>query len=85
MSSVTVNGTAHREPVPKSLAIPASEDEPEVLKKYRPFLLDAETTATDWIARLELDTITELAQGDLQQTSGSRIKVLVLSGSLRAR
>jgi len=67
-----------------SLAIPAEEDEAVIRNNYRPFLLDTAVAEQDWIAKLELATVTEMAQRDLIKT-GSRLKVLVLYGSLRQR
>jgi len=66
------------------LAISAAEDDPEIRSKYRPFLLDPEVEATDWISQLELDTAISISQADIEKT-GSRLKVLVLYGSLRKR
>jgi len=68
----------------RSLAIPAEEDEIELRTNYRPFLLDPVVAEDDWVARLELATVTEMAQRDLIKT-GSRLKILVLYGSLRQR
>lgn len=68
----------------RSLAIPAAEDEVGVRTNYRPFLLDPVVAEDDWVAKLELATVTEMAQRDLIKT-GSRLKVLVLYGSLRQR
>jgi hypothetical protein len=68
----------------RSLAIPAEEDEIELRTKYRPFILDPVVTEDDWVAKLELATVTEMAQRDFVKT-GQRLKVLVLYGSLRQR
>lgn len=68
----------------RSLAIPTEEEEPEIRTKYRPFLLDDAVAAEDWVAKLELATVTEMAQRDFA-TTGERLKVLVLYGSLRER
>jgi arsenic resistance protein ArsH len=67
-----------------NIAISAAEDDAEIRKKYRPFLLDPEIESTDWISKLELDTVIDIAEKDLEKT-GSRLKVLVLYGSLRKR
>jgi hypothetical protein len=69
-----------------SLAISAAEDDPLVRSQYRPFLLPEGGSAesNDWIKGLELATVTEMAKKDLEST-GERIKVLVLYGSLRGR
>lgn len=67
----------------RSLAIPAEDDDAEVRQRYRPFLLPTtESSATDWVGRLELATVTKLAHEDFERTA-SRLKVLVLYGSLR--
>lgn len=68
----------------RSLAIHPDKDDSNVRCKYRPFLLDAATTESDWISRLELSTVTKMVEEDLK-TTGERIKVLVLTGSLRKR
>lgn len=68
-----------------SLAIPASEEhEADTRAKYRPFLLDDAVAADDWVAKLELATVAEMAQRDIAAT-GQRLRVLVLYGSLRNR
>lgn len=80
-----VNG--HQEthiPTFRSLAIPESEDDAEVRKKYRPFILNAQQQAEDWANGLELDTVLDMAEKDLRLTQ-KRLKVLVLYGSLRKR
>ncbi|CZR51625.1 related to arsenic resistance protein ArsH [Phialocephala subalpina] len=66
------------------LAISESEDDAEIRAKYRPFLLSPETEEKDWISELELDAAISIAEADLAKT-GSRLKVLVLYGSLRKR
>lgn len=68
----------------RSLAIRPEEDDPTSLSKYRPFLLDAAITESDWIGQLELSTVIKMVEEDLKKT-GDRIKVLVLTGSLRKR
>lgn len=72
----------------RTLAIPASDDDPTIRQRYRPFLLPDEIARTDWIAGLELSTALKLAEADLARHGGSRdgrLKVLVLYGSLRQR
>jgi len=68
----------------RSLAISAEDDDPEVRRRYRPYLLPIESESTDWVNTLELATVTKMAYEDLQNTL-SRPKVLVLYGSLRQR
>ena len=53
----------------QSLAIPVEEDEPETVNKYRPFLLDSAVAAEDWVSKLELATVTEMAYNDIAKTS----------------
>ena len=60
------------------------EDEPETANKYRPFVLDSAIAAEDWVSKLELATVTEMAHDDIAKT-GQRLRVLVLYGSLRRR
>lgn len=66
------------------LAISKAADDPEIRAKYRPFLLDPEVEATDWISQLELETAVAMAEVNISRTK-SRLKVLVLYGSLRKR
>lgn len=68
----------------RSLEIPQASDNPKVREKYRPFILSPHITSHDWISKLELSTVTKMAEADLQKT-GERLKVLVLYGSLRQR
>ncbi|KAH7309729.1 flavoprotein-like protein [Stachybotrys elegans] len=66
------------------LAISEDKDDPVIRAKYRPFILGPEDAANDWVAQLELDTVTAMAQENIIKT-GSRLKILVLYGSLRSR
>lgn len=68
----------------RSLAITPDEDDPDIREKYRPFLLAEDVQTTDWVSQLELATAAKMAHEDYQRT-GSRLKVLVLYGSLRKR
>jgi arsenical resistance protein ArsH len=67
-----------------SLAISSEEDNLDVRSTYRPFLLANNIQLDDWISRLELATVTKMAAEEIE-TSGTRLKVLVLYGSLRKR
>ncbi|KAL4805152.1 flavoprotein-like protein [Aspergillus unguis] len=67
----------------KTLAIPTPEDDAEIRLKYRPFLRDSDSPL-DWIKDLELTSVLDMAEKDLAATK-SRLKVLVLYGSLRRR
>lgn len=67
-----------------TLAIPACEDDAQIRLRYRPFLLGSEIENTDWISELELDEAMNIARQNIEST-GSRLKVLVLYGSLRKR
>lgn len=66
------------------LCISEQDDDAEVRSKYRPFLLEPEVESKDWISELELETVVSMAEADLAKT-GSRLKVLILYGSLRKR
>jgi arsenical resistance protein ArsH len=68
----------------KYLAIPEAEDNPEIRNNYRSFLLPEDVEAKDWISELELESVVRVAEKDLAR-SQSRLKVLVLYGSLRQR
>ena len=67
----------------RTLAIPENSDDPQIRKKYRPFILEEEARQ-DWIDDLELDAVLNMAERDLQKTK-ERLKVMVLYGSLRRR
>jgi len=68
-----------------SLAIPASEDDTEVRKKYRPFLLDAVDAEQDWIAQLELSTALKMVDSQILKRGEDRLRIVVLHGSMRQR
>lgn len=67
------------------LQITDHRDDAVIRDKYRPFLLDERVAASDWISKLELDTVEDMVRADLAATNGDRLRVLVLYGSLRAR
>ena len=69
----------------RSFAIPLSNDELILREKYRPFLLDDDTTKTDWIAKLELNTALKMVDIEMLKKGDERLRVLVLYGSLRER
>ncbi|KAK9371667.1 flavoprotein-like protein [Lipomyces chichibuensis] len=69
----------------RTFAIPAMEDDSDIRKEYRPFLLDDEIANNDWVANLELSTALKLVGQDMKRTEGNRLKVLVLYGSMRSR
>ncbi|RDW80150.1 arsenic resistance protein ArsH [Coleophoma cylindrospora] len=66
------------------LALSRLEDEQENRSRYRPFLLESSIESRDWISKLELETTISMAEKDLAVTK-TRLKVLVLYGSLRKR
>lgn len=68
----------------RSLSIPVESDHSDLRRRYRPFLLDERTQATDWVSRLELSTVTKMAEEEIKKT-GQRLQILVLYGSLRER
>jgi len=69
----------------RSLAIPAQEDDPAIRAAYRPFLLPDEFQADDWIAKLELSTVSKLVESEILLKKQDRLRILVLYGSLRSR
>ncbi|KAK5011725.1 hypothetical protein LTR28_006679 [Elasticomyces elasticus] len=68
-----------------TLAITASEDAAYIRQTYRPFLLDDETTRTDWVSRLELSTALKMMEEGLRKAGGGRLNVLVIFGSCDVR
>jgi arsenic resistance protein ArsH len=67
----------------RTLALSPSEDSPDIRQKYRPFILDDNSTE-DWVNELDLATAADMAENNLRVTN-QRLKVLVLYGSLRKR
>ncbi|CAG8906035.1 unnamed protein product [Penicillium egyptiacum] len=67
----------------RTLALSPSEDSPDIRHKYRPFILDDNSTE-DWVNKLDLATAADMAEDNLRVTN-ERLKVLVLYGSLRKR
>ncbi|KAA8913860.1 arsenic resistance protein-like protein ArsH [Sphaerosporella brunnea] len=55
-------------------------DDPAIDAQYRPFLLPTEIRSSDWVSKLELDSVSALAS-----TATPRLKFLVLYGSQRQR
>lgn len=68
-----------------SLAIPASEDDVEIRKNYRPFLTDAQNAEQDWVAQLELSTALKMVDTQILKRGEDRLRVVVLHGSMRQR
>jgi len=68
-----------------SIAISENDDDLEVRRRYRPFLLDPKIAQKDWVASLELSTAFKVVEQGLCASSNDRLKVLVLYGSLRQR
>ena len=71
--------------VRRSLAIQESDDDPEIRREYRPFLLAEDVAKSDWIGNLEMSTAMKMAYEEIYRTKGGRLRVLVLHGSLRER
>ncbi|KAK3905601.1 flavoprotein-like protein [Staphylotrichum tortipilum] len=67
----------------RSFAI--QDDDLELRKRYRPFLLDDEISNSDWIMKLELATAAKMVQTEILDQGKERLRVLVLYGSLRGR
>jgi arsenic resistance protein ArsH len=68
-----------------SLAIASSDDDTNIRKSYRPFLLDGEEEQNDWVAQLELSTALKMVQTQIVERGADRLRVVVLHGSLRQR
>jgi arsenical resistance protein ArsH len=67
-----------------SSSLSTSPEEERTSQKYQPFLLDEHIISSDWISRLELTTVSEMAHND-RVTAGKPLRILVLYGSLRTR
>ncbi|KAH8195830.1 hypothetical protein TruAng_010000 [Truncatella angustata] len=80
----TLNSSGQIHQPSTHLPISEAADDPIIRAKYRPFLRLPQNGIDDWIVNLELETATTMAFENLERT-GSRLKVLVLYGSLRKR
>lgn len=69
----------------QTFAISQSQDDLEVRRKYRPFLLDGETSSSDWVSQLELSTAMKMVESQILKGGQDRLRVLVLYGSMRNR
>jgi arsenic resistance protein ArsH len=83
---MTSNGAIPPNSLPSrmNLQITEGQDDAAIRSKYRPFLLDERVAQSDWISKLELDSVEDMVQADLA-ANGERLRVLVIYGSLRAR
>ncbi|XPS77456.1 hypothetical protein M3J09_009482 [Ascochyta lentis] len=69
----------------RTFAIPQSQDDAETRERYRPFILDEETSNSDWVSQLELSTILKMVESQIINNKQDRLRVLVLHGSMRNR
>ncbi|SPO05321.1 related to arsenic resistance protein ArsH [Cephalotrichum gorgonifer] len=69
----------------RSLAIPPENDEADIRARYRPFLLSDAHAADDWVSTLELSTALAMTQTKILDLGEDRLRILVLTGSLRER
>lgn len=69
----------------RSLALEFDQDDTEIRKQYRPFLVDGDLSTDDWISQLELSTAIKMVQSEILDQGLDRIRILVLYGSLRSR
>ncbi|KAK4641650.1 hypothetical protein QC761_512560 [Podospora bellae-mahoneyi] len=69
----------------KSFAIRPCDEDQDIRKRYRPFLLSDEISESDWVSKLELATAAKMVDTELLVQNKDRLKILVLYGSLRAR
>lgn len=69
----------------RSLALKFDQDDTEIRKQYRPFLVDGDLSTDDWISQLELSTAIKMVQSEILDQGLDRIRILVLYGSLRSR
>lgn len=68
-----------------SFAILSENDEADVRTRYRPFLLPDTHVANDWVATLELSTALAMVHNNILDRGADRLRILVLTGSLRER
>ncbi|KAH7111820.1 flavoprotein-like protein [Dendryphion nanum] len=68
-----------------SFAISSSQDDPQIRKTYRPFLLEDAYSSHDWVSQLELNTVLKMVDIQVLKSGGERLKILVLHGSMRKR
>ena len=69
----------------RSFAMSKFQDDVEIRERYRPFLLDEEISASDWISQLELTTALKMVEDQILNNGQERLRVLVLHGSMRSR
>lgn len=69
----------------RTLAIAPEDDDPEIRTKYRPFLLPPSPSERDWVSDLELSTALRLVDTTILTPRLPRLRILILTGSLRAR
>ncbi|KAL0936821.1 NADPH-dependent FMN reductase ArsH [Colletotrichum truncatum] len=69
----------------RSLEISANDDDADIRSRYRPFLLPSELKADDWVSTLELRTAIKMVDDEILQQGKPRLRILVLTGSLRQR
>ncbi|KAI6274175.1 hypothetical protein MCOR27_007499 [Pyricularia oryzae] len=69
----------------RSFAISKDADEPDIRRRYRPFLLDEADEGSDWVAQLELSTALKMVESEIISRGQPRLRILVLYGSIRNR
>lgn len=69
----------------RSFAISKDADEPDIRRRYRPFLLDEADESSDWVAQLELSTALKMVESEIISRGQPRLRILVLYGSIRNR
>ena len=68
-----------------SFAIPNEQDDLDVRKRYRPFLLSDNGAADDWVANLELELVMKIVRCEILERGQDRLRILILYGSVRRR
>lgn len=67
-----------------SFSLQGGENESEIRRSYRPFILEDKIATSDWISKLELSTAFKTVEQSIR-SGEERLRVLVLYGSLRQR
>ena len=66
-------------------AILNEQDDLDIRKRYRPFLLSDNGAADDWVANLELELVMKIVRCEILERGQDRLRILILYGSVRRR
>ena len=80
-SKQTEDGEGSRVP----FSVLKEQDDLDVRKRYRPFLLSDDGAADDWVANLELELVMKIVRCEILERGQDRLRILILYGSVRCR